>query len=286
MEIKLENISYYNKYNKKVLDDITYDFYAGTIYGIIGPSGSGKSYLGKMIAGLLKLEYGEINYNELTINGNNQKNNIKYIKRNVGFVYENNEEYFTSSTVYQELFNVIKEYQYKIDKADDRIQDVLKMVGLDDSYVTRDPFTLSTGEVRKLALAKVLIYNPKVIVLDEPWIGLDSYEQKQLIKLIRMLKKRANKTIIIITNNLEFLIKIVDNIIVLESGSILKSGNKIDVFKDTRFLKKNQIQVPNTILFSDLVLKKKKIKIGYRDQINDLIKDIYRYAQWGCDKNE
>lgn len=286
MEIKLENISYYNKSDKRVLDDITYNFYASTIYGIIGPSGSGKSYLGKMISGLLKLEYGEISYDELTINSSNQKDNIKYIKRNVGFVYENNEEYFTSSTVYQELFNIIKQYQYKMDKADERIQDVLKMVGLDDRYVARDPLTLSTGEMRKLALAKVLIHNPKVIILDEPWIGLDSYEQKQLIKLIRMLKKRANKTIIIITNNLEFLIKIADNIIVLENGSILKSGNKIDVFKDTRFLKKNHILVPNTILFSDLVLKKKNIKIGYRDQINDLIKDIYRYAQWGCDKNE
>lgn len=286
MEIKLDSVTYYNELNKKVIDDVTYDFYAGTVYGIIGPSGSGKSYLGKIISGLLKLEYGNIIYDNLTINDINQKKYVNYIKRQVGFLHENSEEQFIASTVYEELYSVLKKYNYKISQIDNRIQDVLKIVGLSENYVSRDPFTLSTGEMRKLALAKVLIYNPKVIVLDEPWIGLDAYEQKQLIKLIRRLKKRVNKTIIIITNNLEFLIQIADNVIVLERGSILKSGNKIDVFKDTRFLKKNNIQAPNTVLFSDIVLQKKKIKIGYRDQINDLIKDIYRYAEWGCGKND
>ena len=150
---------------------------------------------------------------------------------------------------------------------------------MDESFLDRDPYTLSNGEKRKIAIASVLVYNPKVLLLDEPTIGLDYQSKKSLIRLLVLLKKRYNKTILIATHDVDLIHKIADYIYILADKTILLEGDKYSVFKQVDLLKEHNIEVPKVIEFSDLVLKKKNKKIGYRDDINDLIKDIYRYAK-------
>ena len=153
------------------------------------------------------------------------------------------------------------------------------MVGLDPSYLDKNPQTLSNGEKRKVALASILVLNPSILVLDEPTIGLDSESASNFIKLLRLLKRRYNKTIIIASHNTELLHKIVDYLYVINDGKVVLEGNKYDVFKQEKILKKYGIKVPKIMEFSNTVLEKKNKKIGYRDEINDLIKDIYRYVK-------
>lgn len=279
MEIKLEHISY--KDDKVRLDDISMKFYSDKVYGIIGPSGSGKTYLGKIIGGLLPLQLGEIYYEDVLIRPNTDCDGYYQIKKKIGYVSEQVELDFGKKTVYEELSRKIKEQHFREAELEKRVADALKMVELSHDFLYRSPETLSTGEQRKLALAKALICNPKILILDEPTLGLDPYEQKKLTKLIRMLKNRYQKMIIVISSDLDFLLPVVDNMLVLYEGKLVMEQSKYQVLKETRKLKKMGIQVPKIIEFSDLVLKKKKIKIGYRDLMNDLIKDIYRYAEWG-----
>lgn len=281
MEVVLESIGYVDKNQKKYLDDINLKFSSGHVYGIIGNSGSGKTYLGKILALKDKQTYGEISYDDTVVRPYSKKTIKDSIYKNIGYVPENTKSLFLQETVYDELKYQIEIHQYQLEKMEKRITNVLKMVGLKEEKIGQNPQLLSTGEQRKLALACALVHNPKVIILDEPILGFDPFEQKRLLYIIRMLKSRYHKTIILITNNLEFLIQAVDEIAVLDCGKLIDFDKKYTVLKEARKLKKLGMEVPTTIYFSDLVLKKKKIKIGYRDQMNDLIKDIYRNASWG-----
>ena len=267
MEIELKNVDFtYEKINyekKEVLKNINMKFEAGKITSIIGKSGSGKTTLLELIDNIIVPTKGEIIIEDVN---------------KIGFLFQFPEEQFFNQTVKKELEVILKlsDYKKNINK---RIHDVLEMVNLSEDYLNKNPFNLSSGEKRKLALASVLILNPKIILLDEPTIGLDDKDKNEMIKLIRMLKNRYNKTIIIASHDMNFIHKITDYIYVLDNKKIIMEGDKYTIFKQEEKLNKIKIKVPNLISFSNKVLKIKKIKIGYRDDINDLIKDIYRYVK-------
>lgn len=283
MEIKFCNVGYiYNKNNileKTVLESINLNFSKGKIYSIIGKSGSGKTTILELINGLLLPTSGQIKEDSFVLENNSRIKNINDLRVKVGLVFQFPEEQFFCKTVKKEIEFGMNCFNYKTSMIDKRISDALLMVGLNDSYLDRDPLSLSHGEMRLVAIASILAFNPRVIVLDEPTIGLDSVSKKNLIRLIKLLKNRYNKTIIIVSHDTDLLLKITDEVNILENGKIVLSGDKYEVFSNEKVMKKNNIKVPSLIEFSNLVKKKKSIKLGYRDEINDLIKDIYRHVK-------
>lgn len=285
MEIKFENVCYeYNKKNStknKILNSINLELKEGKITSLIGKSGSGKTTLAELSNALLIPTDGCINIGSyiVTKKGADSSKNINKIRFNVGLVFQFPEQQFFNLTVREEVSFGMKLYNYRMPEIEKRVVDSLKMVGLGEEYLDRNPFTLSNGEKRKIALASILVFNPKVIILDEPTIGLDSSSKKSLIQLLRKLKTRYNKTIVLISHDVDMVHFISDYIYVIDSGNIVLEGDKYSVFKKEQELKKYGLRVPKVIEFSNLVLNKKGIKIGYRDEINDLIKDIYRYVK-------
>lgn len=276
MEIKLENVNFsYKKVNyeeKEIFKNISIKFKKDKINGIIGANGSGKSTLAGLLNKSLINSSGKITYDGININ----KIDVSSLHFNVGLISQSMDDIFLNKTVKEELAYYIKLYNYRMDEMDKRIINSLKMVGLDGSYLDRNPLNLSSSEKRKLIIATVLINNPKVLIFDEPLIGLDLNSKKEIKKLIRLLKNRYKKTIIIISNDIDFIHEIVDYVYVLGDKKVILEGNKFDVFKEGKILKKYNIKIPKIIEFSNKVLNKKEQKIGYRDDINDLIKDIYR----------
>lgn len=281
MEIKFEKVSFAYNFNSalehEVLKNISLQIKEGKITTILGKSGSGKTTLIELMNGLLTPTKGKIKVGDFVLEG--KKQDLRHLHRQVGFLFQFPEEQFFRETVEQEIGVAVDSFQYRTNEKTKRIEEALQLVGLDKSYLKRDSLTLSNGEMRKVALASILIYNPKVLILDEPTIGLDEASKKSMLQLFRMLKRRFHKTIIIVSHDIEFIHKLTDYIYVLNNGKIVLKGDKYEVFKEEEKLSKYGVSVPQVIRFSNKVFEKKQIKIGYRDEINDLIKDIYRYVR-------
>lgn len=230
----------------------------------------------------------ELIYNNFCFNIKNNSincimgNDINLEKLKDTCKYINNIELVIHPVANQILCNSIDEeltYAFKQShqKNQNKIINSLKLVGLDNSYINRKIKSLSNSELYLVCLASILIKNPKVIILDNPNIYLDVKKLNNLLKIIRIIKRKYNKTIIIFSNDSDFVHSISDYIFVINNNRIVKEGNKYKIFMDEKCLKTCKIKNPQIVEFEKKVLNKKNINIGLRDNINDLIKDIYYY---------
>lgn len=278
MEIEFKDVSYsYGKIIKKeAIKGISTKIAKNKINILLGPSGSGKTTFIELMTGLLTPDSGYIKIGDILIQKNRKIKNINDLRFNVGLVFQFPEEQFFKETVKKEISFALRYFKYKINSIDKRVYDSLKMVGLDESYLNRNPLELSDGEKRKVAIASILAFNPKVLIFDEPTVGLDNKSRRELIRLILKLKNKYDKTIIIVSHDIDVFYQIGDNYIVLSEGKLLISGNREEVFKDIKLLKKNKIDIPRIVKFIEKVKEKKEIKLGIEDNVRDLMKAIYR----------
>lgn len=267
MEVKLNRVSYiYNlgtKLEHSVFNQINATFDEGKITVIIGRSGSGKTTLLELLAGLISPNKGEIQFT-------NQGKESNYLRPYL--LFKNPADQFIKRTIKEELGLSISHLD-RIER-EKRIIQGLKQVGLDDSYLNRDILKLSHSEMHKIMVASLLISNSKIVLLDEPTIGLDSKNKQELIRLIRKLKSQK-RLIIIASNDIEFIYKIADYIYVLNNGKITLRGNKYDVITNSKFRK--IFHFPKLVEFI-LQAQSKGLNLDYCDDTKDLMKDIYRHV--------
>jgi len=129
-------------------------------------------------------------------------------------------------------------------------------------------FFLFSKHTPPYLIKHIVSYNPPTIKNNQTFIL-----QKNL------LKNRFHKTIIIVSHDIDLIHKLCDHIYLISNGKLIKDGTKYVIFTDIELLNKYHIATPKVIEFSKKVLEKKNVKLGYRDEINDLLKDIYRYAK-------
>jgi len=265
MAVKFNNVSYLDK-----LNNVNCVFKKNRITFLLGESGAGKSLLSYLITGLIVPTKGTITINDNLIN----KNNLKKIRKNIGYVFQNPEEEFFSNTVKEELEFSFKKYKYNESEINKQVIKVLKLVGLDKELFNQNPFKLSSGEKEKLALAIALSLDPEILILDEPTVYLDDKSINDLVKLLIKLKKDYNKTIIIISNNINFITLLADDIIILKEGKINLNISKKELLEDIGGLEKNKIEIPKIVEFITLVNKYKNKNISYTTSIDKLVKEI------------
>ena len=257
MAIIFDSVSYQNK-----IKNVSFNIEDGKITGIVGASNSGKSTLIDLMSGLLTDESNGIIFNDT-------------LYKDIGVLYQTIDSQFFFDNIGREFFSVLK----LKGKNNSKVLDSLKMFGFDKSILNKSPYELSLSEQKKISLALVLSFNPKILLLDEPTYGLDNKDKEWFIKLIRMMKLRYGKTIVIATKDTEIIHRIADNVILMKDGEVIKTGDKYDVLTDEKLLTDCRLFIPNVIKFSNMVLKKKNINLGFRDDINDLVKDIYRFVR-------
>lgn len=258
MEIKLRNISY-----DKYLNNINHTFKKNKITTIIGPSGSGKTLLSYLLMGFITQDDGDIIINNKIVN----KKNIDNIRNNIGYVFQEPQESFIGLTVKEELEYSLRNNQKRFNNKEKIINQALDMLEINKNILDKDINDLSSGEQEIIAIITSFILNPKVLVLDEPTVNLDNKTEKKLIRFLKKISKDYNKTIIIISNNIEFAYKISDEILLLNNGRLT---NKINY----QTLSRSKMEKPKILEFINYVKKEKNIKLKETNNINELIKDI------------
>lgn len=205
--IEFQNVSY--SYEEvPALADITFSVDAGESVCLLGPNGCGKSTLLKLLNGLLFPTKGQYFFDGEEITKKKLKNSrtAKKFHQRIGFVFQDSEAQLFCSTVYDEVAFGPRQMGLKDDEVDRRVGDVLTLLELSE-FKDRQPYHLSGGEKKKVAIAATLALNPEVLVLDEPMNGLDPKTEHWLTDFIVELHK-SGKTIITSTHDLRLVQKI------------------------------------------------------------------------------
>lgn len=272
MAIRFNNVCYYDK-----LTNINCSFEDGKITFLIGSSGSGKTLMSYLMTGLVLPTDGSISVLNNIVDSNSK--DFNYIRRNIGYVFQNVENSFFTTSVRKELEFGLKKYEYKLNDIDKRIEDSLKIVGLPVSYLNNNPFTLSSGEKEKLSIAIALSLNPKVLILDEPTIYLDNKSKNELVDLLKKIKEKYNKTIIIISNDISFVKDISDNIVMLKKGKINLDITCDNLIENMDKVKRSGMEIPKILEFINNASKYKNIKFTYTDDIEMLVSEVKKYVK-------
>ena len=278
MEIEFINVVYSLRRStplqKRVLDNISFKLNPGLIYGFLGNSCSGKTLIAELISLLCKPDSGEILIDNKKIDFKKIKD-INSIRSQIGYVHENPKEMFLTNNVKKELEFGMKYYNYKTNSIEKRVIDALKLVNLEEKILDLSLEELSLAEQKKVALASILVYNPKVLILDEPTLGLSEKDKKELIRMIRFLKNKFSKTIIILTKDTDFLYKVANYNYVIHNGEIVEEGQDL-ILTNKSMLNKYDLYYPKCLKFVDLAKKKNDADLEYYKEVKDLIKGVYR----------
>lgn len=182
--IRVENVSFkYKNSENKILDNLNFSVMDGEIIAIVGQNGSGKSTIGKLIAGIIKLKEGNIVIDDLNIRKNKKQ---KIIQDKVGIVFQNPENQIIFNNIYDELSFSLKGLEKT--EVENRIQNSLEQVGM-LKYKNEDLYSLSLGQKQRIMIAEVLAKRPKYIIFDEPTTMIDSKGKEKIYKIIEKLKK-------------------------------------------------------------------------------------------------
>lgn len=263
MEIKLNKVNYKNFHN------LTFKIPNEQICGITGP---GKTTILNLLTGRLAVE-GEITYDRELLSAKNKL----IITKKIGLVEQNFENQYSKTTIEEYMNYMILYYRLNMKNPEKKITDSLKIVNLKKEYLKREIVTLSTSEKKLFQIAVCLITNPKAILLDEPFINLDSKNQKKLFRLLTGLNEKYNINIIIASNDSEILYRYTKHLVILKNNKVLREGNSKDIYENVKFLIREKLEIPDIVLFTYKAKNNKKVKIDYHQDIRDLIKDIYKH---------
>ena len=285
MQISLKNVSYtYNyktPYAREVLKDINLNIEEESYTVIVGKTGSGKSTLIEHINGLLLPTHGEVLVNNVLITNPKNKREkrelaktLKTLRQDVAVLFQFSEQQLFETSVLKDIIFAPLNYGISEERAISKAKELIKLVGLDESYLDKSPFELSGGEMRKVALCGVLALEPKVLILDEPTVALDYKSREEIMTMVKKLKDELNMTIVLISHNMNYVLEYADKVFVLKNGKINFEGTVEELFADEKLLKENSLEQPELLKFYNK-LQENNIKLDvfprkYEDLIDAL----------------
>ncbi|MDU2163311.1 ABC transporter ATP-binding protein [Intestinibacter bartlettii] len=261
--IELKDVYFqYNKISEPTIRDLSFKVYKGEIYSILGGNGTGKSTTLSLVARQRKPQRGKIFINNIEIK---KYNNKSLYENNLALLPQNPQSLFVFETVKEDLEEVLilqnKDREY-IDKEVKRVSKLLDI----EHLLEHHPYDLSGGELQKAGMAKVMLLNPKIILLDEPTKGLDAYCKEEIGKMLMKLRDMG-VTIVVVSHDIEFSARYSDRCAMFFDGSIVSEGTPREFFLGNNFYTtvSNRIArniFEDTLIYEDVVsLCKKNIEL-------------------------
>lgn len=219
-QLTLNHISIAAEAGGMLLNDISAVFPSGTITLLIGRNGAGKSTLLESLAGLRELAAGSILYGQDSLwQGNHRQRLNVDVLLQLGISMQQSQSQWFKPTAYEEIAYSLAPYSVARDKQSHLIASAAEAAGLAPELLERDPWSLSGGQQRRLALACLLVGNPVWLLLDEPTAGLDEIGKAQLTKLLSSHKSKGGGAVIA-THEPEALLALADQVLVLDGGAV------------------------------------------------------------------
>ncbi|MBR5914029.1 MAG: energy-coupling factor transporter ATPase [Selenomonadaceae bacterium] len=238
--IEVKNLTYtYMKdtpFEKTALKNISFGVEEGNFFAIAGHTGSGKSTLIQIIAGLIDFKIGAVEVDGESITK-------KSARRKIGIVFQYPEHQLFEETVEKDIAFGPKNFGLNDAEVTKRVDEAMKLVGLDLSLKNLSPFELSGGQRRRVAIAGILALKPKYLILDEPTAGLDPKTRKNFLAEIEKLHK-SGVTIILVTHSMEDIANLAEKVLVLTDGEILFEGMPRKLFTKTEILERAGLELP------------------------------------------
>ncbi len=283
MAIKFEQVNYlypsYDGNDFSALQDIDLEISdKGEFITLVGETGSGKSTLVQHMNALIRPTTGSVTIYGIKIEKNTNKNKrikLNHLRQKVGLVFQFPEYQLFEETVLKDIIFGPKNFGVSNEEAIKRAVEVIKHVGLNESYLERSPFNLSGGEKKRVSIAGILAMEPDILVLDEPTSGLDPKGRDALLQLFTDIHKKLHKTVLIITHDMNTVYKYASRVLVLSEGKLVFDGKASKLFIDENIANWN-LDLPDIIEITKKLEDKLAIKFASSprnvDELFELLK--------------
>ncbi len=254
-------------YETSAIKNISFSVNEGEILGVIGHTGSGKSTLIQHLNGLLEPHSGRVILNGNDIWDKNNRKQIRQVRFAVGLCFQYPEYQIFEETIFKEIAYGPVQMGLDDEEIARRVYEAMDIVGLDRKMCDKEPFFISGGQKRRVAIASIIAMNPQILILDEPCAGLDPKGREKILQLIKDYQKKQGNTVIFVSHSMEDIAKIADRVLVMNKGECAMLGTVEQVFSRGAELKKIGLNVPEV---TDVFLKLHDMGIDCRTDIYTL----------------
>ena len=255
--IKLTDVSYTymsgGPFEKTAVADINLTINSGDFVGLMGHTGSGKSTLIQLIAGLIKPSSGTIEIDGQILHS--KECNMRKMRFKTGLVMQYPEYQLFEETVFKDIAFGPSNMQLPEEDIKRRVHFAADMVGLSPEILEKSPFELSGGQKRRVAIAGVIAMEPQLLILDEPTAGLDPAGRDEILCKIKDMHRRLGITVILVSHSMEDIANITNKIVVMNHGRLAMHDRTSEVFKKSKQLKEMGLAVPQITEICDKLRK-------------------------------
>lgn len=237
--IKVKDLVFkYPDADKNAIDGISFEIPDGKYVAILGHNGSGKSTFSKLLVALYRPKSGSIEINGTEISSRTMRN----IRAQIGIIFQNPDNQFVGASVEDDIAFGLENKCVPRQEMKPIIDKLVSNVGM-KHHLTREPHLLSGGQKQRVAIASVLARDPQIIIFDEVTSMLDPVGKRQVLKLIRDIQVKREKTLISITHDMDEAI-LADYCLVFSQGKIIAQGSPKDILRNKEVIKIAKIDLP------------------------------------------